>query len=240
MLAFADKGPPVKKKVVSLENRAANIVAMIDHFIAENDLSLSLAPKLLSLAKALSMDRKALNEVKLSRNAATYKLIHGIHSVDKKRLVHALKHHHFSMNIDESTTKSSKKRILNILVCYFDESLSKSVTHIYACVEMFTVNATTVYEAVTGLFERDGIPMANLVSILSDSAAYMRGCKNGFQQKMKTGGKVEEGKPTPGELNISYNFLMFYISVFLCIPSCLCDFCFVCRLLICVPYIITS
>ena len=39
--------------------------------------------------------------------------------------------------------------------------------------EMFIVNASTVYEKVTEMLQADEIPLTNLISIFSDSAAYM-------------------------------------------------------------------
>ena len=79
--------------------------------------------------------------------------------------------------------KSNKNHVLNILVCYFCENLMKCVTHLYASIQMTVVNAQTVYEAVLNKFKTDDIPLINLVSVLSDSAAYMCGNKNGFQEK---------------------------------------------------------
>ena len=50
---------------------------------------------------------------------------------------------------------------------------------------MSVVNASTVFEAVLGKFRQDEIPLSNLVSVLSDSAAYMRGSLNGFHAKLR-------------------------------------------------------
>ncbi|XP_035828664.1 uncharacterized protein LOC118478686 [Aplysia californica] len=50
---------------------------------------------------------------------------------------------------------------------------------------MTVVNADTVYSAVINKFKDDDICLTNIVSVLSDSAAYMRGSKNGFQAKLK-------------------------------------------------------
>lgn len=87
----------------------------------------------------------------------------------------------FSINIDESTVKSSKKRILNVLVCLYDESLQKSDCNVYRAIEMTVVNVDTVHDAIIESFEEDNIHLQNLISILSDSAAYMRGRNNGFE-----------------------------------------------------------
>ena len=50
---------------------------------------------------------------------------------------------------------------------------------------MTVVNATTVFEAVRDKFSKDSIPFLNLVSVLSDSANYMREEHNGFQKELK-------------------------------------------------------
>ena len=103
---------------VSLSDRTSHQEALICTFVAENSLPLSVTPKLVELAKELSRDQKALSDVALSRRSATRKLVHGIHNVVRKRLVSAMKTSPFSLNIDESTAKSNKKRVMNVLVCY--------------------------------------------------------------------------------------------------------------------------
>lgn len=110
----------------------------------------------------------------------TRKLVDEVHAIEHKRLVNIMKITPFSLNIDESTVKSSKKRILNVPVCLYDEAVQKSVTFIYRAIEMWTVNAETVYEAVKGSLISDDIPLTNLVLVLTDSAAYMRGWHQGW------------------------------------------------------------
>lgn len=173
-------------RLVSMADRQSHQEALICTFIAEHSLSLSLAPHLVSLCQELSRDHQALQGLKLERTSATCKLKEGVSGVLRKRLVSHMKESPFSVNVDESTLKSNKARVLNILVCYFDEQIGKSVTHLYASLEMTIVNAETVFTTVVDQFKDDDIPFEkNLVSVLSDSAAYMRGEKNGFQKKMK-------------------------------------------------------
>ncbi|KAK3772724.1 hypothetical protein RRG08_013417 [Elysia crispata] len=50
---------------------------------------------------------------------------------------------------------------------------------------MAIVNSDTVLEAVSRQMLKDGIPFDNLMSVLSDSASYMRGNENGFKKKSK-------------------------------------------------------
>lgn len=170
---------------VSLADRKSNQEGLICTFIAENNLPLGIAPKLLSLAQELSKDPKALNELSIERVSATYKLKHGVHLCLRKRLLQQMRDASFSLNIDESTAKGNKKRVLNVLVNHFNEEQGESTTNHYASVAMTTVNSDTVHTAVKQQLVEDGIPFENLVSVLSDSAAYMRGCENGFQKKLK-------------------------------------------------------
>ena len=91
----------------------------------------------------------------------------------------------FSINLDECTSKGSKKRILNVLVCFHSTTLEKSACQLYTSIEMTIVNSETVFNAVMDQFRSDDIPMANIISVLSDFAAYMRGSVNGFQAKLR-------------------------------------------------------
>lgn len=186
-LPDSDENEKAKPKLnpPSIKDRVAHQEAIICSFIAEHSLSLSMAPHLIHLARTLAGDDKALQSLAMERQTMTYKLKYGLHELERKRLVTKLCNTPFSLNIDESTAKHNGKRVLNILVCFFDSVLSQSVTHLYATLELTIVNATTVYEAVKGKLDSDGIPLVNLISILSDSAAYMRGATNGFQAKMR-------------------------------------------------------
>ena len=126
-----------------------------------------------------------MNNLKLERQTATYKIKYGLAKLEHQRLVNTMKNNSFSLNIDESTSKSSKERVLNILVSYFCEQLQKPICNLYASIEMTVVNAQTVFEAVRDQFASDNIPLLNLVSVLTDSANYMRGEHNGFQSKLR-------------------------------------------------------
>ena len=106
---------------VSFKDRKTHQEAMVLAYLAEQDLPLSKSSGIVELAQELARDPKALNELRLERSTATYKLKYGLSVTIKKRLLNAMRESPFSLNIDESTSKSSKKRILNILVCFFDD-----------------------------------------------------------------------------------------------------------------------
>ena len=77
--------------------------------MAEMSLSISKAPNLLMLCQTLATDRKALNEVKLSRWTASYKLNHGVGKHFHEATLADLRENPFSLNIDESTSNNNKR-----------------------------------------------------------------------------------------------------------------------------------
>ncbi|XP_072181906.1 uncharacterized protein [Diadema setosum] len=169
---------------VNYEDRKSNAEAMVVSFIAENNLPFTMTSKVLDLAKELSRDHKVLADLSLDRTSCTYKLKEGLASVCHKRLVAEMKKNPFSINIDECTAKNNK-RVLSVLVSYFSEDLGMSIVHHYVSLQLTTVNANTVFHAVKKALEEDEIPFTNVVSSLSDSAAYMRGSKTGFEKRLQ-------------------------------------------------------
>lgn len=177
--------PPKPPSPPSMKDRISHQEAAVCSFIAEHSLPLSIAPHLVGLAQLLSQDHKALQSLSMERQTCTYKLKYGLMELQHKRLVKQMQATPFSFNIDESTTKHGKKRVLNVMVCFYDSVLNKSVTHLYSALELFTVNAESVFSALVSKMKEDDIPLKNLMSVLSDSAAYMRGCNNGVFKKLK-------------------------------------------------------
>ena len=73
-----------------------------------------------------------------------------------------------------------------MLVSYYSEESEKVLIQHYLSSELVYVNATSVFRVVTEALERDGIPLINLISTLSDSAGYMRGKDNGFETLLRS------------------------------------------------------
>ena len=61
----------------------------------------------------------------------------------------------------------------------------ESVVEQYDSIECTVVNAATLFQEISNLFERDEISWDNLVSDLSDSANYMRSKKSGLETKLR-------------------------------------------------------
>lgn len=76
---------------VSVRDRISQQEALICSFIAEHSLPLSIAPYVVSLAKELSRDPKALSKLSMERTTVAYKLKEGMSEVLHKRLVMKMK-----------------------------------------------------------------------------------------------------------------------------------------------------
>ena len=169
---------------VSNLDRQSNAEAMLLSFVAEHNLPMSMIPSLISFAQEMARDPGALSSLRMSRPCGTYKMTDGLAQALRSKLVHDLQRYKFSINLDECTSNANK-RILTVLVSYYSEEEEKVIVQHYLSTDLIFVNAESVFRAVAESFERDNIPMNNLVASLSDSAAYMRGSKSGFETLLR-------------------------------------------------------
>ena len=174
---------PQSLPIVSMVDRVSYLEGLVASFVAENSL-FSFTPKLIEFVKEYSRDSKALNGLQMSRETVAYKLKEGVSAYYKRQLVQKMKSVPFSINIDECVS-SNYRKVLSILVSYFDDDIGKTVIHHYESVDMIVVKATTLKDKLVELFNRDAIPLSNVVSDLSDSTNYMRGKKGGIETLLR-------------------------------------------------------
>ena len=108
------KRQPAARPIISIKDRVHNTEAFILSFAVENSLPLSKVPKLVEFAKFLAKDTKALNEVKMDRTAATYKIKDGLSHHKHNLLIKKMRIVPFSINMDECTSNSNKKVFFHI------------------------------------------------------------------------------------------------------------------------------
>ena len=75
--------------------------------------------------------------------------------------------------------------MLTLLVQYPDSDSKRIKVQDLKILSLEKVNADKVYSAVTGVLEDRSIPYSNLVSVLSDSCAVIRGCRSGFETQLR-------------------------------------------------------
>ena len=86
------------------------------------------------------------------------------------------------MNIDEATA-ANNMQVCSRLVCYFNAV--NIVTEPLDSFNAPVVNSATLYHEVMDVFQIYEIPVKNLLAVLMDSCAVMRGCKTGLQKRLR-------------------------------------------------------
>lgn len=152
--------------------------------MAEHSIPLSKAPVLLELSQMLAEDPAALRSMKLSRTAATYKMVYGLGYTLTEKTILNLKQCPFSLNVDEATCTSNKK-VLTMLVSYFHEEQKNVVIEHLGSIKVLKVDAGSLEKAISNFFQEKGIPWSNLVSIMLDSCNVMRGSKSGLETRIR-------------------------------------------------------
>lgn len=108
---------------------------MVISFLCENSLPFTLAPKLVDLAQALSLDRLALSKVQLSRCSIGYKLTDGLAEINRTRVLNMMKEYPFSLSADEAQTKTHKK-VFSLLASIVNPYTNLIETHHVASEEV--------------------------------------------------------------------------------------------------------
>ena len=85
--------------------------------------------------------------------------------------------------MDECTV-NNKEKIFSLLVSFFNDDRGESVIAHYDSILLINANAETLFSGIDSCFSRIGILWDNLISDLSDSAAYMRGKSFGAESKL--------------------------------------------------------
>lgn len=115
---------------VPLPDRIVNNEAMLLSFLAEKNLSFSIAPDIIELAKELAKDIKALDRMSMHRTAASYKLRIGVAQTFHEQMLSDLRNTYFSLNLDESTSNNHQK-IVTVLVNFLGSEKKIVIKHLY-------------------------------------------------------------------------------------------------------------
>ena len=164
-----DFNPPPVPKLIPLVDRTANMESMILSFMAENNLSFTLAPKLVELLKECAADPIALSSVSLTLCSAAYKLTYGVSHFFKTGIIESMRTQPFLLNIDEATTANNNKKMFSILVSYFKTPKKETVMEHFASIEITKRDSLTIFQAVCDIIDSNSIPWINLQSCLMDS-----------------------------------------------------------------------
>lgn len=157
---------------------------MILGVLAEHSLPLTMAPVLVDLSQQLAADKPALSQMKLSRTAASYKMVHGLGHTFSERTLANLRRYLFLSTWMRAHVAATKKR-LPCLFCYYNEECNNVVVEHLGSLEVFKVSAASLEGAMCHFFEEKDVPWSNLISIMLDSCNVMRGSKSGLETRVR-------------------------------------------------------
>ena len=157
-----------------MKDRVTNMEGLILGVLAEHSLPFTAAPVLVDVAKELSKGPHALNHLSLSRQAAGYKIRLGLGKALEEQLVSRLKKMSFSLNIEKAMSNNHQK-IRTCLVSHVCTEKKEVVIEYLASLSFTEVNSRSLHDSLCKLFNEKDIPWTNLMSILMDSCAIMRG-----------------------------------------------------------------
>ena len=102
----------------------------------------------------------------------------------ESHLNNILKDTFFSLNIEEATSDTLRK-VLTVLVSYFDIEKQMVVVRHLASVNVPSVNTENVHNALIKIFAEKELPWKNCLAILIDSCAVMLGSKNHLENRIE-------------------------------------------------------
>ena len=92
----------------------------------------------------------------------------------------------FSLNIDEASTDTQKKR-LTFLVSYFSTENQKVVGKHLASVNMLSVPSEAIFDETVHLFTEGHLQFSHVMSVLLDACNVMRGCNSEVEVRSRIG-----------------------------------------------------
>ena len=158
----------------------------ITTFIIQNNLPLSLAPRLATLMQNCFPDSMLAKNLTLNEKN-TKEIIFAIQEYIRSEIYDIIKEKPFSLLVDESTDASNKKQ-LAFIVRY----LSNEYQYEYALIDMIHVEQTdskTLYSNFKQVFRNDDALIKTLVGISTDGARNMRGIYSSLSQKILASNK---------------------------------------------------
>lgn len=175
---------PSTPAAIPLSARVITSQPTVLGFMAEHSLPFSIAPHLINLSKELARDQKALSSLSMDRTSASIKMRFGLAETLFAETIGNIQSMPFSLNIDEATSNNFS-RVLTIFVSCYNEVQQRVIIEHLSSIKLYSVNSENVYNALHSLMISNNIPYNNLMSIMMDSCAVMRGSKSGLETQIR-------------------------------------------------------
>lgn len=128
-------------------------------------------------------DSRIAKLIKCGRTKAT-QLADTLGGKARENITSTMQSSKFSLIVDETTDVSDRKCLV-LVVRYFDR-ISKSIKDRFlSLLELVQADAKSIYETIKAFFDKNNIPIENLIGLATDGASTMAGELNGLKTKLK-------------------------------------------------------
>lgn len=159
-------------------------------FIAEHNLPFTIADHMIDLCKVMFPDSAIAQGMCMKRTKCT-ELTKTLSKCVTSELLKKLKHHKFSVIIDESTDVSTTK-CLTVLVKYYDPDTKHIEIGTLELIDMYDDNRESVgstgenlFEILLHTFNSNQIPLHNFVGFAADGASNIMGEHNSLSSRLR-------------------------------------------------------
>lgn len=165
-----------------IEKSARKIEFKVCAFLSEHHLPISLCEPLLDLLKVIFPSEMALMKVRLGKQRASniIRQVFGKHF--SSELFTFLRGRLFSVVIDETTDRSTRKQLC-VLAQYFEDG--KLESSFVDMIEVTDCSALGLYNALKECFISKEIPLENIVGFCSDTTNVMMGSNHSVSTLLK-------------------------------------------------------
>lgn len=152
-------------------------------FIVTHNLPFLLMDFLPDLLAACCPDSNVAKQLQCGRTKSS-QLAEDLANKAKEKILLAIRKTKFSLIVDETTDLSTRKSLV-LVVRYVDQLSKKINDRFLALLELVKTDSASIYEVIKIFFEKNEIPLNNLIGLATDGASVMAGEINGLQAKFK-------------------------------------------------------
>ncbi|XP_043276026.1 zinc finger protein 862-like [Venturia canescens] len=154
-------------------------------FVAENNIPLAMAPKILKLFKCIGKEPAVLQAMEMGKTKTTG-IINKVVSVhESQRIIENLQKTKFSVYVDETSDITGDKW-MTLMVRYVNPETILVKTELLQLIHVNAVDcsAEALFKEFSDALAENKVPFDNIISFACDNASVMVGDKNSFKTRM--------------------------------------------------------
>lgn len=187
MASFVKKNEPQDVQIQTAEVKLTG-------FLVEHNLAFKTVDHLTEMLKEIFPDSKIAQQISLKRTKATAIATAVIGETEKEELASKLRKNKFSVISDESTDVSTQKSSC-VVVRLYDDKSKQIVSKFWELSKIFDssnpdlanegATGKNLFNALINSFEKENVPIANLIGFAADGCSVMMGEHNSVSSRLK-------------------------------------------------------